>query len=123
MTHKVDDRDSWEDEFLKLHYEPEHQSGGMCWCGVEYHKIPEGMEIKHIEQRDILRDFIRTLLSHHLEAERARLKGEVEGMKIDAKTWPEKTQGMVKEMLIQPASYNSAINDILSLLSHPEEDK
>lgn len=56
-----------EERFLKIHYEPEHTSGGVCWCGVSYHKIPNGMEIKHKEQRKILVDFIHKELQTALQ--------------------------------------------------------
>lgn len=40
-------------------YEPEHISGGVCWCQVKYLKRTDGkLEIVHQTQKDILTQFI-----------------------------------------------------------------
>lgn len=46
-------------EFRDMVYEPVHEEGGVCWCGVMYTKEPHGMAIDHKAQRDILTDFVR----------------------------------------------------------------
>lgn len=66
--------ESWEEEFMRIHYEPEHQEGGVCWCGTSFKKEVDGkVHIYHKEQRDILKSFF----SQELKAERQRTIEEV----------------------------------------------
>lgn len=55
--------EKWVKDFLRLHYEPEHIEGGVCWCGVTYRSVEGVMHIDHKEQRVILMQFIRELLA------------------------------------------------------------
>lgn len=49
---------SWEKDFLKLHYEPEHEKGETCWC-EPIKKVKRGVyHIEHQEQRKLLIKFI-----------------------------------------------------------------
>jgi hypothetical protein len=51
------------DEFMKLHYEPEHESGVTCWCNPVVN-IKEGTpHIEHNEQRVILREALEKYLT------------------------------------------------------------
>lgn len=42
-------------EFLKVHYEPEHEDGITCWCGPESVVHLGKLHINHKEQRVLLR--------------------------------------------------------------------
>ena len=42
-------------EFLKIHYEPEHEDGVTCWCGPESKIVLGQHYINHKEQRVLLR--------------------------------------------------------------------
>ena len=45
----------FQDEFRKIHYEPEHEDGVTCWCGP-ISTVVEGVHhIDHKEQRVLLR--------------------------------------------------------------------
>lgn len=59
-------------EFLKVHYEPEHEDGVTCWCGPESKVVRGKLYINHKEQRVILRRlFVEFLLKYsNLIAER-----------------------------------------------------
>jgi len=50
------------DEFMKLHYEPEHEEGQTCWCHptTTVNALTGKVYIDHKEQRVILRDFLET---------------------------------------------------------------
>ena len=61
---------NWEEEFLKTHYEPEHERGQTCWCRPVT-LVKEGTpHIEHHEQRVILVVLIRTLLEQARQAGR-----------------------------------------------------
>lgn len=48
------------DEFMKLHYEPEHEEGQTCWCSpiTTVEPTTKKAYIDHQEQRVILRQFV-----------------------------------------------------------------
>jgi hypothetical protein len=61
-TSTTDDMD-WKKEFAKIHYEPVHESGELCWC-FPIKKVINGVyHIEHQEQRKILSDFIEKLIN------------------------------------------------------------
>lgn len=53
----------WKHEFLKLHYEPEHEPGGFCWCNPCKVARDGELHIEHNEQRKVLISFIEGLLT------------------------------------------------------------
>ena len=64
-------------EFRKLIYEPEHENGIVCWCKPKTF-VKEGTpHIEHNEQRDVLTDFIESLLSSELNKQRAEIRQEL----------------------------------------------
>lgn len=51
--------EQWEQTFLKMHYEPEHERGQTCWCKPKT-MVRNGVpHIEHNEQRKILLKFIK----------------------------------------------------------------
>lgn len=68
----------------------------------------------------VIKNFISALLSTERQNTLALYKKElgerIEGMKIDERTWREKTRGMERSMLLKPVSYNSALSDILDIV-------
>lgn len=44
--------------FMKLHYEPEHESGPVCWCKPKSISEKGVYHISHQQQRIILRSFL-----------------------------------------------------------------
>src|SRR3990167_836531 len=105
------DNKSWEEEFLKIHYEPEHESGPTCWCGPTYFKEDDGLtHLRHKEQRDVIKSFIHSTLNK----ERNRLIERVEGMRIDRTNKIYRHEA--DEQMEVDIGYNQALSDILTIL-------
>jgi len=57
----------WREQFLKIHYEPEHEKGQTCWC-MPKTIVTDGIaEIIHNEQRVVLVSIIESLLKSKQE--------------------------------------------------------
>ena len=59
--------ENWQNEFLKIHFEPEHERGQVCWCQPKTivrnkDKDNRETEIIHNEQREVLVHFIEKLI-------------------------------------------------------------
>lgn len=63
-------------EFLKVHYEPEHEDGITCWCGPVSRVIGGVHHIDHKEQRVQLRALFVQFLTR-LSSLHANRKGEL----------------------------------------------
>lgn len=63
-------QEPWENRLVKIHYEPEHSDGGVCWCDPKKTVEDGVLTIVHNEQRDVLKAF----MSQVIQEERAKLK-------------------------------------------------
>ena len=52
----------FQDEFRKIHYEPEHEDGVTCWCGPVSTVVKGVHHIDHREQRTLLRNLFWTFM-------------------------------------------------------------
>ena len=67
MNHQEELRKEW----LKLHYEPEHEAGQTCWCNPKT-LVKNGVpHIEHNEQRVILFDFFLSRCTNNRVIEEA----------------------------------------------------
>lgn len=111
--------ETWQNELNRILYEPVHSEGGVCWCGVSYEKRDDGMHIVHKEQRDNIKDFISSLLSHQLD----QILGEVEKAKQNIPPYP--MEGPNAEMITWAAKHGhfNALSDLSSSLRSRYQSK
>lgn len=94
-----------------LIYEPEHQEGGVCWCGVAYSRESDGkVHIRHKEQRDVLSDWLK---NHD-----SRLKGEIADRvrQLGARGAEDVTLELGENKIFHADGWNDCLRKVLTII-------
>lgn len=98
----------FEEKLLKIHYEPEHESGVTCWCKPKM-SVKEGVpHIEHNEQRVVLKAFLRTSLQSVHDHAVGEGKQKIQELEAMGRLW---------RMAIEHLSYDER-KSVLNVLEH-----
>ena len=104
----------WRDQFLKIHYEPEHERGQTCWC-IPKTIVTDGIaEIIHNEQRVVLVSLIESILKSKQE----EIEGELEKMKKEIDLTKTVKRGTATNANRRKMNYNLALDDLKPIISN-----
>ena len=97
----------WREQFLKTHYEPQHERGQTCWC-IPKTIVTGGIaEIIHNEQRVVLVSLIESLIESILKSKQEEIEKAMENMKKNP-----------KKDIVYCTSYELAIDDLKPIISN-----